>query len=106
MDVEALLQLGEQSVHDNMVGTISFSAFEAADLDRVRASPPVLLLLPVTYPFSVHDAFEVPFGKTANHIHFNGLQFSQTARKIQNVFVLTIGLESSTAGQGTLIPCI
>ena len=39
VDVEALLQLGEQDVHDHMVGTISFSAFEAADLDRVRASP-------------------------------------------------------------------
>ena len=48
MDVEALLQLGEQDVHDHMVGTISFSAIEAADLDRVGPPLSVLLLLPIT----------------------------------------------------------
>ena len=32
-------QLGEQDIHDHMVRTISFFAFEFSDLDRVRASP-------------------------------------------------------------------
>lgn len=35
-DVETFLQLDERDVHDRMVGTVSFSASEAADLDKVN----------------------------------------------------------------------
>jgi hypothetical protein len=75
VDVEALLQLGERDFHDHMVGTISFSALEAADLDKVWASP--FCIVSVThhmYPFSVHQA--LVFRKTASQIHFNGQKFS------------------------------
>ena len=50
-------QLGEQDIHDHMVRTISFFAFEFSDLDRVRASP--FCIASVTHhidPFSVYQA--------------------------------------------------
>lgn len=34
-DIETLLQLDERDVHDRMVGTVSFSESEAANLDKV-----------------------------------------------------------------------
>lgn len=39
MNVERLLQLDERDVHDRMVGTVSFSLSETANLDKVTSLP-------------------------------------------------------------------
>jgi hypothetical protein len=39
------LQLDDRDVHDRMVGTVSFSASEAADLDKVIVVPLQFFLL-------------------------------------------------------------
>ena len=90
VDVEAKLQLREQDVHDHIVGTISFSAFEAADLDRVWAKFPFCITSCShhIYYFQYIRPLKFLFEKIATQIHISGRWFFQTKFRMHLFWLL------------------